>query len=40
VRNSGAYRRAEQYRRLGGTIRVVSEVELDLPALAAGFASA
>ena len=40
VRNSGAYRRAEQYRRLGGTIRVVSEVELDLPAIAASFAAA
>ncbi len=36
VRNSGAFRRAEQYRRLGGAIRIVSEHELDLPGLAAG----
>lgn len=28
VRNSGAYRRAEHYRRLGGTIRIVSDFEL------------
>lgn len=32
IRNSGAYRRAEQYRRLGGTIRIVSEHELVLAA--------
>ena len=30
VRNSGAFRRAEQYRRTGGTIRILSERELDL----------
>ncbi len=28
VRNSGAYRRAEHYRRLGGTIRIVAEHDL------------
>ncbi|KQS51792.1 transposase [Sphingomonas sp. Leaf198] len=28
VRNSGAYRRAEHYRRLGGAIRIVSDFEL------------
>ncbi|HXH17328.1 MAG TPA: exonuclease domain-containing protein [Sphingomonas sp.] len=35
VRNSGAFRRAEQYRRLGGTIRTVSEHDLGLPNLVA-----
>ena len=28
VRNSGAYRRAEHYRRLGGAIRIISDFEL------------
>ncbi len=36
IRNSGAFRRAEHYRRLGGAIRILSEHELDLPGLAAG----
>jgi DNA polymerase-3 subunit epsilon len=40
VRNSGAFRRAEQYRRLGGTIRIVSEHDLDLSAGAIGVAVA
>ena len=34
IRNSGAYRRAEQYRRLGGKIRIVSEQDLALPEVA------
>ena len=34
VRNSGAFRRAEQYRRLGGKIRIVSEQDLALPEVA------
>ena len=38
VRTSGAFRRAEQYRRTGGTIRILSEQDLGLlhppPALA------
>jgi DNA polymerase-3 subunit epsilon len=40
VRNSGAFRRAEQYRRLGGTIRIVSEHDLDLPDASIGVAVA
>jgi DNA polymerase-3 subunit epsilon len=40
VRNSGAFRRAEQYRRLGGTIRIVSEHDLDLPDASIGVAIA
>ena len=40
VRNSGAFRRAEQYRRLGGTIRIVSEHDLDLPGASIGVAVA
>jgi DNA polymerase-3 subunit epsilon len=40
VRNSGAFRRAEQYRRLGGTIRIVSEHDLDLSAGSIGVAVA
>jgi DNA polymerase-3 subunit epsilon len=40
VRNSGAFRRAEQYRRLGGAIRIVSEHDLDLPDASIGVAIA
>jgi DNA polymerase-3 subunit epsilon len=40
VRNSGAFRRAEQYRRLGGAIRIVSEHDLDLSAGSIGVAVA
>jgi DNA polymerase-3 subunit epsilon len=40
VRNSGAFRRAEQYRRLGGAIRIVSEHDLDLPDASIGVAVA
>ncbi|MES3152575.1 3'-5' exonuclease [Sphingomonas faeni] len=40
VRNSGAFRRAEQYRRLGGTIRTVSEQELGLADMVPGPAAA
>jgi DNA polymerase-3 subunit epsilon len=40
VRNSGAFRRAEQYRRLGGTIRIVSVHDFDLSGASMGGAVA